>query len=78
MALATFRYFSSVCTSITKPQEFKNPEALKEKGAILNWFDVTAPEGYFSINDKLSEIFESKRAKLVVALFGLKLLKKMK
>ncbi len=63
---------------IKKVETFNEEYRLKEKGAILNWFDVTAPEGYFSINDKLSEIFESKRAKLVVALFGMKLLKKMK
>ena len=63
---------------IKKVDTFNEEYRLKEKGAILNWFDVTAPEGYFSINDKLSDIFESKRAKLVVALFGLKLLKKMK
>ena len=29
---------------------------LKEKGAILNWFDITAPEGYFSLNDKMGDI----------------------
>ncbi len=63
---------------IKKVETFNEEYRLKEKGAILNWFDVTAPEGYFSINDKLSDIFESKRAKLVVALFGYKLLKKMK
>ncbi len=65
-------------STIRKVDTFNEEYRLKEKGAILNWFDVTAPEGYFSINDKLSDIFESKRAKLVVALFGLKLLKKMK
>ena len=63
---------------IKKVETFNEEYRLKEKGAILNWFDVTAPDGYYSINDKLSDIFESKRAKLVVALFGLKLLKKMK
>ncbi len=63
---------------IKKVDTFNEEYRLKEKGAILNWFDVTAPDGYFSINDKLSDVFESKRAKLVVALFGLKLLKKMK
>ena len=63
---------------IKKVDTFNEEYRLKEKGAILNWFDVTAPEGYFSINDKLSDIFESKRGKLVVALFGYKLLKKMK
>ena len=63
---------------IKKVDTFNEEYRLKEKGAILNWFDVTAPEGYFSINDKLSDIFESKRGKLIVALFGYKILKKMK
>ena len=32
---------------------------LREKGAILNWFDITEVEGYFSLNDKLSDIMAS-------------------
>lgn len=41
---------------IRKVEKFNEDYRLKEKGAILNWFDVTAPEGYFSLNDKLSAI----------------------
>lgn len=44
---------------IRKVEVFNEDYRLKEKGAILNWFDVTAPEGYFSLNDKLAEIMES-------------------
>ncbi|MBQ2833095.1 MAG: glycoside hydrolase family 2 protein, partial [Clostridia bacterium] len=29
---------------------------LREKGAILNWFDITEVDGCFSLNDKLSDI----------------------
>ncbi len=41
---------------IRKVDEFNNDYRLVEKGAVLNWFDIEAPEGYFSINDKLSDI----------------------
>ncbi len=44
---------------INKVDEFNEDYRLKEKGAILNWFDVTAPEGYFSLNDKISDIMAS-------------------
>jgi len=32
---------------------------LREKGAVLNWFDITEVDGYFSLNDKLSDIMAS-------------------
>ena len=37
--------------------ETPNPAyRLVEKGAILNWFDIDAPEGYLSLNDKMSDV----------------------
>lgn len=45
---------------IRKVDTFNEEYRLKEKGAILNWFDITAPEGYFSLNDKISDIMASK------------------
>ncbi len=41
---------------ICKVDEFNSAYRLIEKGAVLNWFDIEAPEGYFSLNDKLSDI----------------------
>jgi beta-galactosidase len=41
---------------IRKVAEMNMDYVLKEKGAVLNWFDVTAPEGYFSLNDKMGDI----------------------
>ncbi len=41
---------------IRKVDTFNEDYRLKEKGAVLNWFDITAPEGYFSLNDKMSDI----------------------
>ncbi len=47
---------------IRKLDKFNEEYRLKEKGAILNWFDVISPEGYFSLNDKISSIMESEEA----------------
>lgn len=41
---------------IRKVKKFNEAYRLKEKGAVLNWFDIEAPEGRFSLNDKVSEI----------------------
>ena len=43
-------------SSINKVDKFNEKYRLKEKGAVLNWFDVNAPEGYFSLNDKIGDI----------------------
>ncbi len=48
---------------------------LKEKGAVLNWFDVVTPEGRFSLNDKVSDILSTFRGKLWFAKVGLKIKK---
>ncbi len=50
---------AGACTDesfIRKVDKFNEDYRLKEEGAILNWFDIDAPEGYFSLNDKLSDI----------------------
>ncbi|MBQ7323032.1 MAG: glycoside hydrolase family 2 protein [Clostridia bacterium] len=55
-----------------------NPDyILKEKGAILNWFDVEAPEGRYSLNDKMSDIMASVFGKLWFFTLALSLKKKM-
>ncbi len=62
---------------IRKVEEMNQDYLLKEKGAILNWFDVEAPEGRYSINDKISDIMKTFRGKLWFVKFGLKLKKSM-
>ena len=47
---------------IVKVDTINDAYRLKEKGAILNWFDVTEVEGYFSINDRLDEIMKVSEA----------------
>ena len=48
---------------IRKVDTFNEDYRLKEKGAILNWFDITAPEGYYSLNDQISDIIKSEEGK---------------
>ncbi len=62
---------------IRKVEEMNPDYLLKEKGAVLNWFDVNAPEGRYSLNDKISDIMQSLRGKLWFVRMGLKLKKKM-
>ncbi len=62
---------------IRKVSEPNMDYVLKEVGAVLNWFDVVEVEGRYSLNDKISDIMQSKRGKLWFIGMGLKLKKKM-
>ena len=63
---------------IRKVDEMNMDYVLVEKGAVLNWFDVEAPEGRFSLNDKLGDIMACKRGKLWFYMLMLKIVRKMK
>ncbi len=52
-------------SDIRKVDVFNEAYRLREKSAILNWFEITMPEGYFSINDKISDILGTVRGKLL-------------
>ncbi len=52
---------------IRKVDTFNEAYRLKEKGAILNWFDVEAPEGYLSLNDKMSEVIQTEQGQALFA-----------
>ncbi len=59
---------------IRKVDTFNEAYRLKEKGAILNWFDITAPEGYFSLNDKVGDIMATMQGKLLFTTMAAKLM----
>ena len=63
--------------TIRKVDEMNQDYILKEKGAVLNWFDVDAPENRYSLNDKVEDIMKSFRGKLWFIRLALKLKKKM-
>ncbi len=54
-------------SKICKVEVFNEDYRLKEKGAVLNWFDITEVEGYLSLNDKMSELLKVPEGQ---ALFG--------
>ena len=58
---------------ICKVDTFDESYRLVEKGAILNWFDIDAPEGRLSLNSKMGEVISTFRGKLIFA----KLMKKV-
>ena len=62
---------------IRKVDTMNEEYILKEKGAVLNWFDVNAPEGRYSLNDKISDIMKSFRGKLWFIRTMLKIKKRM-
>ena len=63
--------------NIRKVDEMNMDYVLVEKGAVLNWFDIDAPEGRFSLNDKLADIMACPAGKMWFVKFGLSLKKKM-
>lgn len=44
---------------IKKVEKFNEAYRLTEKGAVLNWFDITAPDGFFSLNDTVGDIMSN-------------------
>ena len=51
---------------IRKVEKFNEEYRLKEKNAVLNWFDITEVEGHFSLNDKIGDIFSTLQGKMVM------------
>jgi len=52
---------------IRKVAEFNSAYRLQEKGAILNWFDITEVEGHLSLNSKMSEIMATAQGQQMFA-----------
>ena len=63
--------------TIRKVDKFNDDYILKEKNAVLNWFDVEAPEGRFSLNDKFADILSTFMGKLWAIGFGIKVKRKI-
>ncbi len=57
------------CAEIRKVDSVNEDYILKEKGAVLNWFDITEPEGCLSLNDKVEVILASHDGARVMAEF---------
>lgn len=46
-------------STIRKVEVFNEAYRLKEEGEVLNWFDIDMPEGYYNINDAISDIMKA-------------------
>ncbi len=57
----TVKAVAGDCTDesfIRKVEKFNDDYRFKEGNAILNWFDITEPEGYLALTSCLSEVLE--------------------
>ncbi len=63
---------------IRKVDQFNESYRLKEKGAILNWFDITEVEGHLSLNDTIGTIMSTFQGKLLMGAMLLKFMPKGK
>ena len=52
--------------TIRKVETFNEEYRLREKSAILNWFDITEVEGHLSLNSKFSDIMATLQGKMFV------------
>jgi len=51
---------------IRKVDTFNENYRLREKNAVLNWFDITEPEGYLSLNSRFGDIMATIQGKLLI------------
>ncbi len=50
-------------SEIHKVETFNEKYRLREKTILLNWYEVSTPEGFYSLNDKLGDIMRSEAGK---------------
>lgn len=65
-------------SKIRKVDSFNEDYRMKEEGAVINWFEINTPVGYYSVNDTIGDIMESFRGKLAMLKIGAMLLKVLK
>ena len=58
----TCRDTADICHVETPDERYR----LREQGAILNWFDITEKEGYFSLNDLIGDIVAVPAGKQII------------
>lgn len=59
---------------IKKVEAFNEAYRMKEEGAVINWFEINTPPGYYSVNDTIGDIISTFKGKI----FALKLVKILK
>ena len=49
---------------IRNVEKFNESYRMKEEGAVINWFEIDTPTGYFSVNDTIGDILSTFKGKL--------------
>ncbi len=65
-------------SKIRKVDSFNEDYRMKEEGAVINWFEINTPVGYYSVNDTIGDIMQSFRGKFAMLKIGAMLLKVLK
>lgn len=65
-------------SKIRKVDSFNEDYRMKEEGAVINWFEINTPVGYYSVNDTIGDIMGSFRGKFAMLKIGAMLLKVLK
>ena len=65
-------------SDICKVEVFNEAYRLREKTAILNWFDITEVEGHLSLNDTMKDIMATLQGKMLLGGLLLKFMPKNK
>ena len=75
------RAVAGECTDEAEIRKVSTPNEsyiLKEKNAVLNWFDIEKPDGKYSLFDKISDIINTEKGKEWFTKFSKKLKKPIK
>lgn len=59
---------------INKVEVFNENYRMKEEGAVINWFEIETPTGFYSVNDTLGDILSTFRGKIAGLRIGMMLL----
>ena len=59
--------------TIRKVDKINEAYIMKEEGEVINWFDITMPDGRFSINDTIGDIMATTGGKIAMVKILLKL-----
>ena len=51
---------------VRKVEVFNEAYRMVEAGGVINWFEITTPEGYYNINDKIRDIMNHPRGATLV------------
>ena len=65
-------------SKIRKVDKFNEDYHMKDESAVINWFEINTPVGYYSVNDTIGDIIKTAKGKLALLRIGVIFLKALK